>query len=112
MTGTAAACARRASHMSKSTQLSPVAAYDLMVLMAAILLVMITSDVRRLAVAPHSQDGQSVPHSAADAHMSRRTLTRFLAYVDQPEDAYYDLEKWKSHPDNQTRCPDLCAAVW
>ena len=70
-----------------------------------------TTEVRRLAVALHLQDGQTVARAAENAHMSRRTLTRFLVYVEETGDVHYDLEKWNSHADNETRCPDLRAAV-
>jgi len=107
----AAGGARRTGPQSKSSQLPWVAAHDQAVLLAALFLLIKTTEVRRLAVALHSQDGQIRAVSAANAHMSRRTLTCFLAYVEETGDVDYDLEKWNSHADNQTRCPDVRAAV-
>jgi len=68
-------------------------------------------EVRRLAVALHVDNGQSVRRAAANAHMSRRTPTCFLSYVEETGDVHYDLEKWNKHEDARTRCPDLRAAV-
>ena len=107
----AAAGARRTAPRSKSSQLPRVAARVQAVLLAALFFLMKTIEVRRLAVALHSQDGQSVARAAANAYMSRRTLSRFLAYVEETGDVHYDLVNWNKHADNQTRCPDLRAAV-
>ena len=74
-------------------------------------LVMKKPEVRWLAVALHVDNGQSVRHAAANAHMSRRILTRFLSYVRETGDVHYDLEMWNKHEDAHTRCPDLRAAV-
>jgi len=107
----AAAGARRTAPRSKSSQLPRVAARVQAVLLAALFFLMKTIEVRRLAVALHSQDGQSVARAAANAYMSRRTLSRFLAYVEETGDVHYDLVNWNKHADNQTRCPDLRAAL-
>jgi len=69
-------------------------------------------EVRRLAVALDVDNGQSVRRAAANAKMSRRTLTCFLTYVEETGDVHYDLEKWNKHVDAHNRCPDLRAAVF
>jgi len=68
-------------------------------------------EVRLLAVALHVDNWQSVRRAAANANMWRRTLTRFLSYVEETGNVHYDLEKWNKHEDAHTRCPDLRAAV-
>ena len=68
-------------------------------------------EVPRLAVALHADNGQSVRRAAENAHMSRRSLTRFLSYVEETGDVHYDLEKWNKHEDSRTRLPDVRAAV-
>jgi len=50
-------------------------------------------EVLRLSVALHVRSGQRVRLAAANSHMSRRTLTRFLSYVEENGDVHDDLEK-------------------
>jgi len=69
-------------------------------------------EVRRLTVALQDGNGQSVRRAAANAHTSRRTLTRFLSYVEETGDVDFDQEKWNKHEDARTRFPDLRAAVF
>ena len=68
-------------------------------------------EVRRLTVALQDDNGQSVRRAAANAHTSRRTLTRFPSYVEETGDVDFDQEKWNKHEDARTRFPDLRAAV-
>jgi len=45
-------------------------------------------EVRRLAVALHVENCQGVRRAATNAHMSRRTLTCFLSYVEETGDVH------------------------
>jgi len=67
--------------------------------------------MRRLAVSLHINDGQSLETAARNTRMSRRTLTRFLAYVEDTGEVHYAPEKWNTHTDSFLKCPDLRSAV-
>jgi len=45
-------------------------------------------EVRRLAVALHVENCLRVRRAATNAHMSRRTLTCFLSYVEETGDVH------------------------
>jgi len=49
--------------------------------------------MRRLAVSLHLNEWQSLETAARDTRMSRRTLTRSLAYVEDTGEVHYAPEK-------------------
>jgi len=52
-----------------------------------------STPMRRLAVSLHLNDGQSLETAARNTRMSRRTLTRFLAHVEDMREVHYAPEK-------------------
>jgi len=67
--------------------------------------------MRRLAVSLHLNDGQILETEARNTRMSRRTLARFLAYVEDTGEVHYAPKKWHTHADSFPKCPDLRSAV-
>jgi len=49
--------------------------------------------MRRLAVSLHLNDGLSLETAARITRISRRTLTRFLAYVEDTGEVHYAPER-------------------
>jgi len=70
-----------------------------------------SSAMRHLALSLHLEDGQSLETAAHNTRMSRRTLTRLLAYVEDTGEVHYAPAKWNTHADSFLKCPDLRSAV-
>ena len=70
-----------------------------------------SAPMRQLAVSLHLNDGQSLETAARNTRMSRRTLTRFLAYVEDNGEGHYAPVKWNTGADSFLKCPDLRSVV-
>jgi len=70
-----------------------------------------SAPMRQLAVSLHLNDGQSLETAARNTRMSRRTLTRFLAYVEETGEVHYAPKKWITNADSFLECADLRSVV-
>jgi len=70
-----------------------------------------SAPMRQLAVSLHLNDGQSLETAARNTRMFRRTLTRFLDYVEDTREVHYAPKKCNTSADSFLKCPDLRFAV-